>query len=282
MNTNQILVQNIQQLLNFRDPDKVIDGFLTKFRDEFLQTIPENLATGLNKRNLIKNIKSLYTAKGTSVGHEMFFKLLFNEKSETIYPRENMLRVSDGKWDSQLVLRCIGTSGDTLKLIGRTITQPNVADDATINKATAVIENAFKFQIGANEVTEFIINSDSVSGTFVVGQSIQGTELDTDTEVIKATITGIPSTVSITNDGSLYREGDTVTVTDTGGQGALLQVDTVSHKIDSIEVDGVGSGYEIGDDIVFDNTSTGGGGAQAKVAIVNGAIIQESAVSSEN
>ena len=47
----------------------------------------------------------------------MFFKLLFNEKSETIYPRENMLRVSDGKWDSQLVLRCIGTSGDTLKLI---------------------------------------------------------------------------------------------------------------------------------------------------------------------
>ena len=275
-------VQNIQQLLNFRDPDKVIDGFLTKFRDEFLQTIPENLATGLNKRNLIKNIKSLYTAKGTSVGHEMFFKLLFNEKSETIYPRENMLRVSDGKWDSQLVLRCIGTSGDTLKLIGRTITQPNVAGDATINKATAVIENAFKFQIGANEVTEFIINSDSVSGTFVVGQSIQGTELDTDTEVIKATITGVPSSVSITNDGSLYREGDTVTVTDTGGQGALLQVDTVSHgQIDSIEVDSVGSGYEIGDDIVFDNTSTGGGGAQAKVAIVNGAIIQESAVSSD-
>ena len=137
----------------------------------------------------------------------MFFKLLFNEKSETIYPRENMLRVSDGKWDSQLVLRCIGTSGDTLKLIGRTITQPNVADDATINKASAVIENAFKFQIGANEVTEFIINTESVSGTFVVGQSIQGTELDTDTEVIKATITGVPSTVSITNDGSLYREG---------------------------------------------------------------------------
>ena len=50
---------------------------------------------------------------------------------------------------------------DTLKLIGRTITQPNVADDATINKASAVIENAFKFQIGANEVTEFIINTDS-------------------------------------------------------------------------------------------------------------------------
>ena len=33
-------VQYIQQLLNFRDPDKVISDFLTKFRNEFLKTIP--------------------------------------------------------------------------------------------------------------------------------------------------------------------------------------------------------------------------------------------------
>ena len=32
-------VQNIQELTNFRDPDKVISNFLTKFRDEFLKTI---------------------------------------------------------------------------------------------------------------------------------------------------------------------------------------------------------------------------------------------------
>ena len=94
-------VQNIQQLTNFRDPDKTISNFLTKFRDEFLKTIPENLALGLDKRNLIKNIKSLYRTKGTDRGHEVFFKMLFNENSETIYPRENMLRISDGKFDSK-------------------------------------------------------------------------------------------------------------------------------------------------------------------------------------
>lgn len=275
-------IQNIQELLSFKDPDRIIDGFLSKFRDEFLQTIPETLATGLNKRNLIKNIKSLYMAKGTSVGHEMFFRMLFNEKSETIYPKENMLRVSDGKWDSQLVLRCIATTGDTLNLIGRTITQPNVPGDATINVATAIVENAFKFQIGANEVTEFIINSDSVSGTFVVGQSIQGTELDTDTQVIKGTITGIPSVVTITNDGSLYREGDTITVTDTGGTGAVVQVNEVGHgAIDDIIIDNAGTGYEIDDTIVFNNSGVGGSSAQAKVSIVNGAISLESAISSQ-
>ena len=34
-------VQNIQQLTNFRDPDKVISNFLTKFRNEFMATLPE-------------------------------------------------------------------------------------------------------------------------------------------------------------------------------------------------------------------------------------------------
>ena len=116
-------VNTIQQLLQFRDPDKVISNFLTKFRNEFLNTIPENLDDGIDKRKLIKNIKSLYRAKGTTRGHEVFFRMLFGLPSETIYPRENMLRVSDGKWTTNKILRAIAFSGsDTSLLIGRTIT----------------------------------------------------------------------------------------------------------------------------------------------------------------
>jgi hypothetical protein len=99
-------VQNIQQLLNYPDPDKVIQGFLNKFRNAFLQSIPENLTTGLDKRKLIKNVKSLYRAKGTKRASEIFFKLLFNENAELTFPKENMLRVSDGTWDIKKVLRC--------------------------------------------------------------------------------------------------------------------------------------------------------------------------------
>jgi hypothetical protein len=151
-------VNNIQELLNFRDPDKVISNFLTKFRNEFLNTLPENLATDVDKRNLIKNVKSLYRAKGTNRGHELFFRLLFDLESETIYPRENMLRASDGQWDTQLIMRAIQSSaqlltGNTANLIGRTIT-------GETSGATAIIENVFKFQIGINEVTEFILNED--------------------------------------------------------------------------------------------------------------------------
>jgi hypothetical protein len=265
-------VNNIQDLLNFRDPDKVVSNFLTKFRNEFLNTLPETLSNGVDKRKLIKNIKSVYRAKGTNRGHELFFRLLFGLESETIYPRENIIRASDGNWDTTKILRVISTAGDTVNLIGRTIT-------GETSSATAVIENAFKFQIGANEVTEFILNEDTISGTFQTSEIVRGTETDEDDIFIKATITGIPSTTSLTNDGSLYNETDTVTVTG-GGQGAIVQVDAIGRGgITEFVIGDGGSGYVIGDDLEFTNTGTGGGSARAKVSIVNGGLTQETSSS---
>ncbi len=266
-------VTNIQELLNFRDPDKVISNFLTKFRTEFLNTLPENLNSNVNKRSLIKNVKSLYRAKGTNRGHELFFKLLFNEDSETIYPRENMLRASDGKWDTQLTMRAIQsnvqiTTGDTVSLIGRTVT-------GETSGATAIIENVFKFKIGENEVSEFILNVDTISGTFQISEVIRGTETDDDDVFIKATITGIPDSTTLTNDGTLYTEGETVSFTG-GGTGAIINVDAIGRgSLTNFYIDEGGSGYEIGDDIVFNNTDTGGGSATAKVSLVNGGIAPE-------
>jgi hypothetical protein len=265
-------VNNIQDLLNFRDPDKAISNFLTKFRNEFLNTLPETLSNGIDKRKLIKNIKSLYRAKGTNRGHEVFFKLLFGLESETFYPREQMLRVSDGKWDSQTILRAISTSGDTANLVGRTIT-------GETSGATAIVENVFKFQIGINEVTEFILNAETISGTFQTSEIIRGTSTNDDDIFIKATVTGIPRLVTISNDGSLYSSEDTVTVTG-GGQGAIIQVDAVGRGgISEFIIDTGGTGYEIGDDIEFTNTGTGGGSAQAKVSVVNGGFTQETSTS---
>jgi len=258
-------VSTIQDLVNFRDPDKVISNFLSKFRNELLSTIPDSLQTGLDKRSLIKNVKSLYRAKGTNKGHEIFFRLLFGEESQTNYPREQMLRVSDGNWNTSKILRAIATVGDTTDLIGRTIT-------GQTSEATAIIENVFKFQIGDAEVSEFILNNDTLTGTFSVSEEIRGTSSDTSDTFIKATVTGLADKPTITNDGSLYSDGDTVTLTG-GGQGALIQVQDVGRgSLSEIIIDDAGSGYEIGDDLIFTNTDTGGGSATAKVSVVNGGI----------
>jgi len=266
-------VNNIQELLNFRDPDKAISNFLTQFRNEFLTTLPENLNTSVNKRNLIKNIKSLYQTKGTKVGHETFFRLLFNEVSQTFYPREQILRVSDGKFTTNKVLRVINPTGNTSELVGRTIT-------GTISNATAIVESVTIFLIGTSSVSEFVLNADSINGTFSVGEQIQGTSNDQDDNLIKATITGIPVSKVITNDGSLHSTVEPVTVTG-GGEGSIIQTKTIgSGGVTEIVIDNPGAGYSIGDDLVFTNTNTNGAGAAGFISVVNGGFTPEDSTSS--
>nr|BAR27356.1 putative structural protein [uncultured Mediterranean phage uvMED] len=274
-NYNPNPVNTIQDLTNFRDPDKVISNFLTNFRDEFLKTIPETLALGLDKRNLIKNIKSMYQLKGTQAGHELFFRILFNQVSETFYPRTQMLRVSDGQWDTQKVLRAITTVGDSTNLVGRTITGSSSA-------ATAIVESVKKFVIGNKEVSEFILNINSMTGTFVINEELSGTNSDTDGFFIKATITGIPGTKTITNDGNLYATGDFLTVSG-GGVGADIAISDIgSGPVSEIIVDNSGTGYSVGDKLVFDNTGTKGVNAEGFVSVVNGGISGESGTGAEH
>ena len=265
-------VQNIQQLLDYADVDKTISGFLSKFRNAFLTSVPDRLYEGIDKRNLTKNIKSLYQSKGTKRASEIFFKLLLNEDAEIRYPKDEMLRVSDGKWDTKKIIRCLalGTSEPT-NLIGQTITQANNPVSATVNKATAIVEDVFKFLIGGVEVTELVVGDDSVSGTFVAGQTITGTD-NTDADVlVSLTVSKIIDEKTITNDGALYNEDDTVEIT-AGGSGASVKVGTIGPgTIEEVLVDTGGTGYAVGDTVNF-----GSGNATAKVSVVNGGVTLES------
>ena len=166
-------VENIQQLLNYSDPDHTISDFLSQMKKEFLNTIPEDTDDAVSTRKLIKNIKSLYRAKGTAKAHKAFFRILFNENSEVYTPSDDMLRVSDGSWNVQTFLRCTQTTlqqaQDPIFLTGQVITQANDPADATCKLATAIVENVLKFQEGSTQIIEIIINTETTTGTFVNG-----------------------------------------------------------------------------------------------------------------
>ena len=268
-------VENIQQLLNYSDPDHTIEDFLSQMKEEFLKTIPTDTHSSLNTRKLIKNIKSLYRAKGTDKAHKAFFRMLFNEPSEVYKPNEDMLRVSDGKFSTNTFLRCTQTAAQSINnpifLIGQQIKQSNNPADDSINDATAIVENVTKFREGAVEIIEIEINDETTVGTFVNDEIIEGANFNDPNEIIKLSISQAVSSTTITNPGATLTVGDEATVSGGAGAGARIQVQDLSGAgVDEVIVNAAGTGYQEGDVLTFSS-----GTAEAKVAVVNGGFAPE-------
>ena len=269
-------VENIQQLLNYSDPDHTISDFLSQMKEEFLNTIPTDTDDSLSTRKLIKNIKSLYRAKGTAKAHKAFFRMLFNEPSEVYTPTDDMLRVSDGKWNKQTFIRCTQTAlqsvNDPIFLTGQTITQANDPADADVNEATAIVENVLKFQEGSTQIIEIILNLETITGTFVTGATVTGID-NTDSDVtIGVTVAQALSTAVITNDGHTLTVGDEATLSGGAGAGARIQVQDISGAgVTEVIVNAAGQNYEEGDELTFSS-----GTAEAEVSVVNGGFAPES------
>ena len=185
-------VQNIQQLLEYANVDNTIYDFLDNMRNQFMNAIPETLATGVSKRNLIKNIKDLYGAKGTSKGHELFFKAFLGETPEIVYPTEFVMRTSDGDWGQKTTIRVTAAA--------------NVSGDEVVNQvitgqssgATAVVVSSSTFTQGNFAVTELELQS--IVGTFTDGETITATSSTRDVDVT-FTVSSQISTSAVTNDG---------------------------------------------------------------------------------
>ena len=278
-------IQNIQQLLAYADVDNTVFQFLDKFKQSILNSIPETVAEGIDQRNLIKNIKDLYEAKGTEDGHRLFFRILFDEESEFLYPRESMLKTSDGQWSDDFVMRVIeiGTSNFN-ELIGQTIT-------GQTSGATAIVSSLVKFKSGTTLVTELNLDQTTLNGTFVIGEIIKGISTELDLE-ISATLSGIVGEVTITDGpagmmgmnmdrygvkgGQYYEVGDTVDFEKLGTIGVRGQVSRIgAGSIDEIYIANRGTSYNEGDVITIDNANTNGVGAAAKLAVVGGSLLLE-------
>jgi len=302
--------ESISQLLEYADVNDTLDDFFLQFRNSFLQTIPNDLTSGLDKRQLTKNILSLYKRKGTKKGHEIFFRALFNETPELYYPTVDLLRVSDGNFQTQNLIKATLVSpsnGDMTKLTGQTITQANIAGNTVVNLASAVVEsvtvNAVSLGGVQRDVATLILNKASITGTFqnslghaiidetdeddiinedgskVLQQTFStftGTANDDIDVTITCNIESIADDLTVTSGGRYYTINEQVPVSQQkGGIGLSAQVDSVSYgEIESILVESGGSGYAVGDALSVTNP-TDGLGLAGEVAVVNGGFLLE-------
>ena len=264
-------VQNLQQLLEYANVDNTIYDFLDQLRDSFMNAIPTDLATGINKRNLIKNIRELYRAKGTSEGHKIFMRMLLDEDIEVTYPNQYMMRTSDGRWTNQVILRCSpGVNAIGGEMLGVIVT-------GQTSGATAVVANALSTAEGGDPIVQFEINPASLVGTFTDGEVIQGTSTVQDV-TMSFTVRGIVTSYAVTDGGKLYSVGDDLsldTQTTIGNGEATAEVGSIkSGSVSRVIIDNAGTLYREGDVLTFTATesSTTTKAATGFVSVIDGSL----------
>jgi len=87
----------INTLLENRDIDEAAEQFIEYLQREFATSIPQQIRA--NPRKLYKQVNDIYRSKGSIPSYEALFNLLFNDQIELYYPRVDLLKPSDGKWD---------------------------------------------------------------------------------------------------------------------------------------------------------------------------------------
>lgn len=97
------LTAESKQLRYLSDVDESLDDFETNFFNTYASLVPQNV--DVSKEFLIKNLLPLYLSKGSEASFKLLFRLLFGQEVEVSYPKDKILRASDGKWLLQKALR---------------------------------------------------------------------------------------------------------------------------------------------------------------------------------
>jgi hypothetical protein len=101
------LIKVSKDLRYLSDVDYSLNQFEDQFFNTFVSYFPKDVA--VTKEFLIKNVLPLYLSKGSESSFKFLFRLLFGEEVTVRYPKDNILRASDGKWLIENILRITNT-----------------------------------------------------------------------------------------------------------------------------------------------------------------------------
>ena len=233
----------VGNLKNYFNVDKTVDDFLKYFKKQFGKDIPEAVFANANKPQVLKHLRDFYRSKGSEKSFQFLFRLLYKEEIEFYYPSVDMLRVSDGRYTKDKILRCVDTSGTgaVFELAGKTIT-------GGTSGTTGVVELVIKEQMGTFEVSTFYLSK--VAGIFQRAETItDGT--------LTFTLDGMVTGYNITNVGSGYAVETNIPISGggAGATGAQFLIDSLTTgSITTATIVSGGTGYVVGDKLTINNT----------------------------
>lgn len=98
LESDQGLDRMVERLRDVRNADIAQGDYIERMMCEYGEGFPD-LGT-LTDANALKLFHMWFKSKGNQEAIEAYFRLFLNTEAEVVYPKDNMLRVSDGNWDN--------------------------------------------------------------------------------------------------------------------------------------------------------------------------------------
>lgn len=228
-NTAGNTIYQASKIADYRDVDSTPDEFVRYFKQELLPYFPEN--TALDIRKILKSAREFYSQKGSEESVRWLFRALFNEQIEINYPKEQILKLSDGKWKLPRAFRI--TVGESNKNLDVNLLEKRLVV-GSVSGATCVIESANRTIDPTNGIEIIEIYISNIKRLFENGEFINVNYIDENgiekifSEKIIGTISNIrldtrPPSIDPNQRrrGLLYNVGDPVVIT--GGLAATAE-----------------------------------------------------------
>lgn len=208
--TSNYLYQS-RNLSNIRDIDQTTEFFLKLFKEKYLKNV--KLSTEVYKKTLIKAAHDLFKTKGTERSIDFLFKLVYGTPAKVYYPGQDVINLSDGKWEIPKYLE-LTRSSRTITYIGREIT-------GSYSGAKAFVERIITRNIKGKIID--IAYLSNVRGEFTRGDII------TENGILENApfVVGSLSDVIMSARGRDFQVGEIVSLTSTNGVSAKARVTSI-------------------------------------------------------
>jgi hypothetical protein len=279
-----------KNLRHYLDIDNAVGNnevFQKKLYDSFIKVIPET--TIADKTIILKHATDFYRARGSEKSIRFLLRILFDKEADIYYPKQDILRASDGKWFIEKSIRVnkvyitsnvsntlpIITANDAANmqftLIGDQADRfKNYLIRGQTSNATAIVEDVDVYYEKGAIVSELKLSG--ISKPFAPDEFIY-TYINEEgkDKLIRANIfSGIVINAALTESGNGYFEGETIRVESVNGLGSgasVVVLKTTKGGLKNILVEFSGAGFRQSDDLLI--TGGSGFGASGNVFKVN-------------
>jgi len=214
---SQELIQNI---LDYNNIDSTTAAFIKYFIKNYAEILPDTLLA--DKKLVVKRIRDIYEAKGSTLSFQLFFRIVFNENIRVNFPYENVLISSGGNFVQRRSLRVSTSTGSRDDILNRflRITKENQEFRTPILEVREINTTLSEIFLDVN----FLATSYDINDVVTVTDATESGGNTLFTGNVEPTTTSI----SIINAGIGFKKGQIYTISQSGGSGTKILIDNVT------------------------------------------------------